>query len=113
MVTQKLRLLVGAIGGHTLPETNGHLRVIASHGGKDESHVVGLTLVIARILQILEVETLSDNGLHHRLRISTHAHSTGNSRTNLQSILLFNLRTHLLGRVAGYGMCYLMAQHNG
>ena len=56
-------IMVGTVAlRHTFPERNGLLRIVACHGSKDKSHIVGLSLIVARILQVAEREILSSHG---------------------------------------------------
>ena len=45
VIAQELRPLVVGSCCHTLPEAHSHLGIIACHGGKDQSHVISLTLI--------------------------------------------------------------------
>ena len=74
--------------------------------------MVSLALVIARIAQVLEVESLRNDGREDALRIGAHAQHSGNGGTYLQALLLLHLRAQLLGRVLGYGMGNLMTHDN-
>ena len=113
MIAQELRGLVRALGSHPLPESDGRLGIITCQRGKDQSHVVSLALMIARVAQVLEIEAVSDYCADERRRVCAHTQHTGNCRTNLESLLLFHLRTHLLGRVARHSVGNLMSQHDG
>ena len=74
--------------------------------------MVSLALVTTRIAEILEVKALGCDSLNNRGGIGTNAHSTKNSRTYLHTILLLDLRTHLLCRVTSHSVGYLMSEYD-
>ncbi len=113
MVAQELDRLLVRRSGHALPEGQSHLWVVAGHSGDDQADVVGLVLVVARVFQVSEAETLSGDGLYDALRVLAHAEGTEYGGAYLCAILLFDLVAHLLGGVLGYSVGYLMAQDDG
>ena len=112
VVAQELRGLVRALGSHPLPESDGRLGIITCQRGKDQSHVVSLALMTARVTQVLEIEAVSDDSPDERRGVRAHTQHAGNCRTYLESLLLFHLRTHLLGRMARHSVGNLMSQHD-
>ncbi len=49
VVAQELSRAAAARCCHTLPEGDSHVGVVSGHCGEDESHAVGLGLVVARV----------------------------------------------------------------
>ena len=72
--------------------------------------MVSLTLVIARITKVLEVEALGSNSLNNRRSVGPNTYTTQNGSTDLHAILLFDLRTHLLSRMTGHSVGNLMTK---
>ena len=97
VVAQELGGGVGLASGHALPESDGRLGIVACHGGKDQSHVVGLALVVAGVAQVLKVEAVGHNGTDERRGVGAHTKHAGHGCADLESLLLLHLRAHLLG----------------
>ena len=86
-------------GRHTLPECHSHIGIVASHGSENQSHTVGFSLVVARVLQVAELQSVLCHHLSYRLRVLSHAQGASDGTSNLQAILLLDLLRHLFGRV--------------
>ena len=106
-------ILVGTVAlRHTFPERNGLLRIVACHGSKDKSHIVGLCLIVSRILQVAEREILSSHGT--RQIAYTAAYSLiEHIAQDVGTYLLVLLLGKLLGTVLCHSMSNFMSQDDG
>ena len=112
VIAEDVALIAAGALLHALPERDGLLRVVTRHGSEDESHVVGLGLVVARIFQVAEGEILSCHGTRHVAHAVAHGlveHGAQDAGARLLVLLL----GELLGAMLGHGMGYLVPQHNG
>ena len=75
--------------------------------------MVGLALMVARVFQVGEVQSLSGDGLSDGYGTGADAEDAGQRTECLHTVLLLHLGAHLLGRVTGYGVGDLMAEHDG
>ena len=112
MTTQELSSRIAALGGHALPEANGHLRVVACHSSEDKSQMIGFALVVARVLQVSQSHPLRGHSLSQSNGVTAYTHGTGHGGTNLHTILLAILGAVLFSRVTSYGVSNLMPQYN-
>ena len=114
MVAEDVALVVAA-GGlcHALPERDGYVRVVTCHGCENQSHVVSLALVIARILQAAEQQTLLCYDLCQLCGAGANSGGIEHLTQNLRAILVLYLLAHLLGRMLCHGVRNLMSEDNG
>ena len=100
-------------GRHTLPECHSHVGIVASHGSENQSHTVGFSLVVARVLQVAELQSVLCHHLSYRLCVLSHAQGASDGASNLQAILLLDLLRHLFGRVGCHCVCDFVSKHDG
>ena len=74
--------------------------------------MVGLTLMITGIVQVLQAQSLGQHFLSDGYGIVADTNGAGKYRADLKTILLTILRAVLFGRMTSYGMGYLMTKHN-
>ena len=75
--------------------------------------MVGLVLVVARVREILELESLLGDGLEHGGGGTAHAEGSEHCASYLCHGLLAVLFAELLGRVAGHSVGYFVTEHDG
>ena len=99
-------------GSHALPKGHRHRGVVASHGSKDKSHVVGFALVVTGEFAQHAIGAESENFVAQRLPRAIGG-CAQDSTKRCCTILCFHALRHLLGTMPRHSVGYLVSQNDG